>query len=603
MTAHRRRAAAVAMVLSLCGVDAAHAVDNEGAPMRGPDGVAPAPVSRDTEDELRRRIDALERALRTMAQELEALRAQVGSAVTSAPTAESDATPAAVARDAAAGAAPPVVAVPAPAPTAATAPSAATDAAVAAGPDPLAELAKTRRELSDQRYEALVLKERVDTLQGRLDQQVPNVRLAEGVLVEDPRGRWQARLTARAQFDYRDFAENGVLADTFSVRRARIGLGFNLGRTFAALVEGEFAAGQGTQAGQAANAVLHQAWVDFVPSDQFRLRVGQFRPNFGLDTNMTTWQTDFIERSLASNVVQGLANNVLFDRGLMLSGVPTPGALWSVGITNGTGTGLDRGQRNSSEARIDGKEVTVRVVGNAAQWASLSDWVLHFGGTWRQATLANGVPGVAGQGFVAPSAITESRGITFFNPVSFNSAANPAADPSVDRRVRSLEGAIAWRNVKLQGEWTGADYVFAPTGVDQVDRGIRAGYLQAIWMPTGEFFSDAYRNGLFARVRPNNQFGTGPGTGWGAFAIGLRWSFWDGSDFATRLAGNTLAPVVTQSAREADAWTIGLKWMPTTYVAYMINLITTRFDTPVVANGIAVTREDAVVMRAQFDFF
>lgn len=565
----------------------AYAADNDAASTRVPIESVAAPVSPAAAGEIGARIDALERALRSITQELEALKTQAKAVTGASPAATAPS-----AADVTGAAAPPVSsAVPA---------ASATQDGVATT-DPGA----SRRALSDQRYEALVLKERVDALQGRLDQQVPNVRLAEGVLVEDPRGRWQARLTARAQFDYRQFAEEGVLADTFSIRRARIGLGFNMGRTFGAFVEGEFSAGQGTQAGQAANAILHQAWVDFVPSDQLRLRVGQFRPNFGLEPSTATWQVDFIERSLASNVVQALANNVLFDRGLMFSGVPIPGSLWSVAITNGSGTGLDEAQRNQTEARVDGKEVTLRAVGNAAQWAQLNDWVLHLGGTWRTSTLANGVPGVPGQGYVAPAAITEARGITFFNPASFNAVANPAADASVDRRIRSLEGAVAWRNLKLQGEWTGAGY-----SVSGAERDIRAGYVQAIWMPTGEFFSDSYRNGVFARLRPNNQFAVGPNGGWGAFALGLRWSFWDGSDFVSTnppntggLGGNTLAPGVTQSTRKAQSWTVGLKWMPTAYVAYMVNVITTQFDTPVVANGISVSREDALVMRAQFDFF
>lgn len=589
------RGAALAVLAAATG--SAQAVDNEGASVRVPIDSVHAPVSPSSTEEMRARIDALERALQSITQELRALKAQAQSPAEAANTAP---TPASASPVPGAVASPATGMPPAGTSTGPTAPVAAS------------EPPATQRALSDQRYEALVLKERVDALQGRLDQQVPNVRLAEGVLVEDPRGRWQARLTARAQFDYRQFAEEGVLADTFSVRRSRIGLGFNMGRTFGAFVEGEFTAGQGTQAGQAANAILHQAWVDFVPSDQVRLRVGQFRPNFGLEPSTATWQVDFIERSLASNVVQALANNVLFDRGMMFSGIPTPGALWSVAITNGSGTGLDEAQRNQAEARVDGKEVTIRAVGNAAQWAQLGDWVLHFGGTWRQATLANGVPGapVAGQGYTAPAAITEARGITFFNPTSFNVVANPAADPSVDRRMRALEGAVAWRNLKLQGEWTGADYTFAPSGQAQGDRGILAGYVQAIWMPTGEFFADSYRNGLFARVRPNNQFAVGPSGGWGAFALGLRWSFWDGSDFVSTnapntggLGGNTLAPAVTQSTRKAQSWTVGLKWMPTAYVAYMVNAITTEFDTPVIANGIPVSREDALVMRAQFDFF
>ena len=114
---------------------------------------------------------------------------------------------------------------------------------------------------------------------------------------------------------------------------------------------------------------------------------------------------------------------------------------------------------------------------------------------------------------------------------------------------------------------------------------------------------------MFTRMRPNTEYRRGA-AGWGALQASARYSFFDGSDFDVAnpvntgvLAGNTLAPRVTQSTKRADAWTVALKWMPTTYTAYMLNYMFTRFDTPVVANNETFDREHALTMRAQFDFF
>lgn len=65
----------------------------------------------------------------------------------------------------------------------------------------------------------------------------------------------------------------------------------------------------------------------------------------------------------------------------------------------------------------------------------------------------------------------------------------------------------------------------------------------------------------------------------------------------------TVAPAVTQSTNKANAGTFALKWILTPYIALMANFVYTRFDTPVVANGITLDAEKAFIMRAQFDFY
>ena len=244
----------------------------------------------------------------------------------------------------------------------------------------------------------------------------------------------------------------------------------------------------------------------------------------------------------------------------------------------------------------------------------MSEWVVHAGATWKSGEQSNYCPPAAGAplcGYRAPSAITEARSITFFNPRAFNATGSAASASTIDRVIKGVEGTIAYRGVKLQAEAFEASYRGTADNGVAIDRDIRTGYVAANWLITGEHFASAYRSGVYGRIRPNNQFALGEGGGWGALEAGLRFSYWDASDFragpASDVSGvmgpNSLAPTVTQSTNRANAWTVALKWMPTAYTAYMLNYVHTNFGSPVIANGIALDDERAITMRAQFDLF
>ena len=532
----------------------------------------------DVEARIRALEEQLESTTRRMNAEIEALRSDLRKA-----TAQAAAAPTApeTAR-----------ALPAPAPAVATTPAAVSAAKV----DDLVTMNRETRE-------------QVATLQSRLDSQVPNARLGEGLVFDDPRGRWSLRLTGRMQSDVR-LSEGDVLSDTVSIRRARIGAGLTSG-PFGGYIETELTAGalggatptngQGTGTG----AILHQAFIDFSPKPALRLRLGQFRPQLGLENSTTTWQVDFQERSLAFALTQ----NFLFDRGLMASGVPLPGMTYAISLMNGTGTGTDELQRSPAEVKADGKDLLIRLTADAARWADLQDTVVHVGGNWRQGEVANGAGG-----YLGPSAQTEARGLVFFSPQPFNNAAGTAAAGTIDRNMVGLEGALAWRSFKLSGEFWRARYS-GSTAAGGFNRDIRTGYVAVNWLATGEYFSDTYRNGVFGRLRPNNAFSTGADSGWGAVMLGLRYSAWDASDFGgnaaftgnvaadTSLVRPTVSPSVSNLSTKAQAWTVALKWLPTPYWAFMVNYVHTEFGTTLVSQGQKLDSENALTFRGQFDFF
>ncbi len=434
------------------------------------------------------------------------------------------------------------------------------------------------------------------------DGSVPRIRMADGLIVEDPDGKWSVRATARGMVDYRDFLDTSAKADTFSLRRARIGLGFTVNRELTGFLETELVFGASTQSGTPASGGLLQGFLEYAPTPKARIRLGQFKPQFMLESTMSPFHVDFQERSLMFNLLQ----NFLYDRGVMLHGAPFAGTYYGVSITNGTGINLDEFQRNGPEGAASSKDVTLRLVGNAATWMSLENTVMHFGGSYKTGTLANGDATTAG--YAAANGLAEDRGVVFFNPLPFNSG-SASASRSIDRTIGALEGALSYRQFKLQGEYAQANYTGALQGGQAFDRGISSGYVSASWLVTGESFSEFYRNGVFGRIVPQKPFSTAGG-GTGAIQVSARYSFFDGADFTTTnpansgvLGGNTLAPAVTQSTSRADAYTLALKWMPTAHVALMLNYVRTEFDSPIVVNGQSMSRTDSLTLRGQFDFF
>ena len=379
----------------------------------------------------------------------------------------------------------------------------------------------------------------------------------DGITFSDDSGNWKLALNGRVQADYRKFFPDADAADTFSLRRARLGGTFTFYRDYVARVEGEYSS---------ASTVLTYAYIDINKFKAARLRLGQFKPFYGLERAMSTNFTDFQERSLADALLGGS-----FDRGVMVFGSPWTGVNYSLAYVNGTGTA------DESDVRNDGKDATMRIAGNIAEMAGWKKAVLHVGGFY-----ADGHEGHESSNN-AVSMRTEGRGLTFFSANRLNK--------DIDRRRDGFETALAYGPLKLQGEYIetsfdGADY----------ERDLNAWYASAMWNVTGETFASSYRDGMFGRLHPRRNFNS-DGSGWGALQLGLRYSRFDGSDFES--GGAT-------GSNEADAWTLGANWILNPNVRIVTNLVHTRYDTPVLVNvdgrSKSLNDEDALTMRAQFDF-
>lgn len=194
---------------------------------------------------------------------------------------------------------------------------------------------------------------------------------------------------------------------------------------------------------------------------------------------------------------------------------------------------------------------------------------------------------------------TEGRGYTVF---SF--ASTEGFTRAVDRTRQGYELALAHGPVKFQTEHIRENF----DGFN-FDRDLTAWYASVNWIVTGEKFASTYKDGMFGRLRPKQDFAWG-GDGWGALQLGARYSKFDGSDFAITHATGT-GKLAAGSTNQFDTWTLGANWILTPYVRLVANYVHTHFDTPVTTVPLAVSganksykldHEDAITMRAQFDF-
>jgi phosphate-selective porin OprO and OprP len=423
-----------------------------------------------------------------------------------------------------------------------------------------------QKQMQEQQWQLQAMADELKTLQGVKGDAKGSPVYAEfkdGVSFGDPSGDWKLSINGRVQADARAFNPDETAADTFSVRRARLGATMTFYQDYSARVEGEYAG---------SSASLTYAYFDINKYKQAQIRMGQFKPFYGLERSTSSNFTDFQERSLADAILGST-----YDRGLMVHGIPVKGLYYNLAYINGNNS-------DESNATYDEKDAMGRLTTNVAEFANWKDAVVHLGGFY-----ANGKQE---SGSTIPVIQTEARGYKLFETAA--STANKFND-KIDRTRSGVELALAKGPVKVQSE-----YIRAHFDGDGFDRDLLAWYASVNWLVTGESFSDIYKNGAFGRLKPSNNFNIGA-NGWGALQLGIRYSHFDGEDFVTTNTTGT-GKLAANKTNQADAWTLGANWILNPNTRLVANYVHTSFDDSVTASGQTFDDEDAITMRAQFDF-
>jgi phosphate-selective porin OprO/OprP len=417
--------------------------------------------------------------------------------------------------------------------------------------------------------------------------------------IESPNGENSISLTGRVHFDGRFYdynqddstsgAASSVGADTFDIRRARIGMKYKFGKYYSGEVTAN-TVGTSTD-------VLDVGYLDVAWFEKAKFRFGQFKMPFSLEQLTSSNNIGFIERSFVDSFIPAK------ERGMQVFGEPVAGMTYALAVSNGTTSTGSSVTGAEADNRVDNKDVIGRFTVNFAELMKNKEAVFHLG-----AAFSKGESPI-GTGF--GTFRTEARGATFFTqPIVLGGT---SLDKSIDRTRFNLEAAVASGPFKVQSQYVRVSQEFmAPssaTAGTSVTPDINAYYVEALWAITGEKHADRYKAGAFGGIKPTKEFDASTFTG-GAWELGARYSAMDASDFQNILASSSSTNVFTTGTgyTKAKAYTVGVKFVPNMNTRYMLEFVNSDFEAPyggtstLAVNGRSETQEKAVLFRTQFMF-
>ncbi len=416
----------------------------------------------------------------------------------------------------------------------------------------------------------------------------------DGILFESGDKKNSMQVNGRLHFDSRtyDYSESNDTnpggsstsnkisssgADTFDIRRARIG---------AKVKFGDYYSGEVVFNGVGSTPILDIAYANVAWWKPVQFRVGQFKMPFSLEQLTSSNNIDFIERSFVDAYIPAK------EIGAMVHGEPTKGLTYALAMSNGSNAA-------ETDNRVDNKDIIGRVTANFAELMDNKDMVLHAGLAYAKGD----IPKSAGLG---GNRSTEARGATFFTaPVADSNAVG--GDASIDRQRLGGEAVVAYGPVKFQGQYLTTNYDFSANS-NSYDVDVKTWYAEALWTLTGESHADRYKAGAFGALKPKNDFNPETFSG-GAWEIGARYSKFDASDMDVPGLTTTSGSITKSSGfNEAKALTAGIKFVANPHVRFMLDYVKTDFNNPIgtttgiTVNGKSEDSEKAIMFRTQLAF-
>jgi phosphate-selective porin OprO/OprP len=473
----------------------------------------------------------------------------------------------------------------------------------------------------------------------------PVVKEKDGAFtLSSPNGKNSIQLTGRLHFDYRNSDINSYgaagagnygtdydrdsasTADHFLIRRARIGVKGRLGGIADYEVVGNL---PGT-------ATLDVAYLDFNKYEPLSFRFGKFKQPYNLEEQTSSNNIDFVERSYINQNAPGKKlGAMLHGQG---KGVTYAGSIY---------------QMNDDATSTKDKDMSYAGRGtlNFAELMDNKDMVLHVGvaGFDAEYQIAPALSNNTGDNLVA----SETRGTVF----GFRSAGGGLSNlyraqiagttvgtgfgygntspttSSVKARALGLEGIVAYNNFKIQGEYSRADYKANANGrssdpVESISADVDTAYIEALWIVTGEKYSDSYKKGAFGSIKPKSEFNFDTGSGYGAWELGVRYEMFDVTDTnhtgtgISRFQGTVNGGSALDSGQTckvtnatcdanggAKTTTVGIKWVMNPNMLFKANWAHTSFDNAYKPIDLKnndtqknIGSEDLIMIRGQYMF-
>jgi len=372
---------------------------------------------------------------------------------------------------------------------------------------------------------------------------------------------FEGRIYADGRYYLNDEDPNN---SSFVMRTVRATLKGTLYKYYNFKVEGDWGDGK-TELKDAYIEANYVPWLVF--------RAGQFKEPFNLEENTSSRYSDFVERSMVNNLVPSR------DIGFMLYGTLLDDRInYGIGGFNGNGS-------NKSTDSSDDKDVAARVV--------LSPFLLHEGSIFQNLHIGGAVTHGYQDKFDSDWSVRNEARNTFFK-------ISTADKINVDTRTRlDAELAYTYGPFSLKGEYVNTSFTNIEKAGSKVedDMDINAWYVTAGYFLTGE--EKAWKNGVFTRTKPKQNFSPFKGGGTGAWELLFRYSRFDADeDFIKK--GIVKAGSYTD---EADSYTVGLNWYINPMVVMKLNWVHTKYDDDLPGkNGKTFDDENAIMTRFQIEF-
>jgi phosphate-selective porin OprO/OprP len=385
---------------------------------------------------------------------------------------------------------------------------------------------------------------------------------SEGFSLSSPDKAFQLKLRGFLHVDGRFFASDADRpgATTFLIRRARPILDGTLFGDFDFRIAADFAG---------STVVLFDAYGDFHPAKEVRLRVGKFKPSVGLERLQAATAIPFIERALPTNLVPNR------DVGLQVHGDVLGGALnYAVGAFNGVPDGA------SLDTNLDDSfELVGRVFAHpfrSAGPAPLKGLGLGFGAS-------------RGQQFGTPTAteVAPLRSIgqqTFFSYRTGTPAAEPVVADGEHFRL-TPQGYYYWGPFGVLAEYVSSTQE-VKLGAD------RARLRHESWQATASYVLFG-GSASFDGVRPEKPLMPSTG-GWGAVEVAARYS-----DLHVDPDAFPIYADPARSARVARSEGAAVNWYLNSNVRISASFDHTGFEGGAADNGNRPS-EDVFLSRFQF---
>jgi phosphate-selective porin OprO/OprP len=346
---------------------------------------------------------------------------------------------------------------------------------------------------------------------------------------------------------------NEGVVNTFAFRRARPYLRGRFSRRFEFYFNPDFAGG---------TLVVQDAYVDTVFAPAFRVRAGKGKTPFGLERLHSASNLLFLERAMPTALVPNR------DIGIQVLGDISGGVVsYLAGVMNGVPDG-GSGDTDTNDSKDLSGRLIVRPFNQVAS-SPLRGLSLAISGSRGRQSGGNSLPALRTQSLQQP----------------YLSYTGASADGV--RTRYSPQVSYYYKSFGVFGEYVLTDMPIVKGAVRQ-QVAHDAWQIAASVVLTGEAATDAG-----AGVRPRADFDFGEGSA-GAFQIAARYHTLkvDESAFSLDLA-------IPGSSGKADAWTVGLNWLLTPNLKYVLNFERTVFDDD--PDG-ARKAESALVFRSQLNF-